>query len=297
MSLTSIAKTKLALLSGPILAFSLLATPAVAQYCGDDLPFGECRVLVEINATDGDVGFHWLADGDELNATRIDDPSGHKVFENGAFGALREQKLTESFGESAEPPCWHQDGEADDEEIVTLLDFMDTWEAGDYFFIGKSDGGEKAYGMAELSYFLPAAPAEVNFDGSVVSWVPGDDLGNCTPEGGLQALVDDGTLPIHPEDVPVIAWEVVLEPDVDDTDARAGLVFSTRVGASANQVTIPSDYLASLGGNTPVKVEVGAIGGDFEIDEGEVNGDFDNATFTEEDGFCANEAGNGCEDD
>ena len=92
MSLTSIAKTKLALLSGPILAFSLLATPAVAQYCGDDLPFGECRVLVEINATDGDVGFHWLADGDELNATRIDDPSGN-LANPGVARALREQGL------------------------------------------------------------------------------------------------------------------------------------------------------------------------------------------------------------
>ena len=26
--------------------------------------FGECKVLIEINATDGDVGFHFLMDGD-----------------------------------------------------------------------------------------------------------------------------------------------------------------------------------------------------------------------------------------
>ena len=63
------------------------------------------------------------------------------------------------------------------------------------------------------------------------------------------------------------------------------------------QVTVPADYLASLGDDTPAKVEVGAVGGDFEIHgEGEVAGDDDNATFTEVDGFCVNDV-DGCEDE
>ncbi len=49
------------------------------------------------------------------------------------------------------------------------------------------------------------------------------------------------------------------------------------------EVTVPADYLGSLPDDTPVKIEVGAIGVD------------DNATFTEEDGFCVNEV-EGCED-
>jgi len=28
--------------------------------CGD---FGECKTLIEINSTDGDIGFHFLMDG------------------------------------------------------------------------------------------------------------------------------------------------------------------------------------------------------------------------------------------
>ena len=46
---------------------------------------------------------------------------------------------------------------------------------------------------------------------------------------------------------------------------------------------MPALYLASLDPDTPVKIEVGAIGAD------------DNATFTEEDGFCVNED-EGCDD-
>ena len=42
-------------------------------------------------------------------------------------------------------------------------------------------------------------------------------------------------------------------------------------------------WWASLPDDTPVKIEVGAIGAD------------DNATFTEEDGFCVNEV-EGCEE-
>ena len=62
--------------------------------------------------------------------------------------------------------------------------------------------------------------------------------------------------------------------------------FSLRLpgDVALTQVTVPADYLAALPDDTPVKIEVGAIGGE------------DNATFTEEDGFCVNEV-EGCEDE
>lgn len=250
--------------------------------CGD---FGECKALIEINASDGDIGFHFLMDGDDLNSARIHDPSGAKVFEDQAKGPLREQKLTETFAESAEPLCW-PDPEADpDDEIVTLEEFLDRWAAGTYTFSGMSDGGEKSEGETELTYELPAAPADVDFDGSVISWAAGDDLGNCASATQLSDLVAQGVLPVHPEDVTVAAWEIVLAPDVAAGDPTGNLVFSIRVagGIAVKEVTVPADYLASLPDDTPVKVEVGAIGAD------------DNATFTEEDGFCVNEV-DGCEE-
>ena len=246
--------------------------------------FEECKALIEINATDGDIGFHFLMDGDDLNSARIDDPNGSKIFEDQAKGPLREQKLTETFVESAEPLCWF-DPEADpDEEVVTLEEFLETWAAGTYVFSGMSDGGEKSTGETELTYELPAAPAALTFDGSVITWAAGDDLGNCASNMELDVLVADGALPAHPENVAVAAWEVVFEPDVDDGDPTGNLVFSIRVPGdiATKAVMVPAEYLASLPDDTPVKIEVGAIGVD------------DNATFTEEDGFCVNEA-EGCE--
>jgi hypothetical protein len=257
--------------------------------CGD---FGECKALVEINATDGDIGFHFLMDGDDLTSGEINDPNGAKVFEEKAKGPLKEQKHTETSGESAEPLCW-QDPEADPgEEIVTLEEFLERWAAGTYVFSGMGEGGEKSTGETQLTHELPAAPSSVAFNGSVISWAAGKDLGKCADEVKLDKLVADGVLPKHPKDVPVAAWEIVLEPDVADGDPTGKLVFSLRVPGTilSKEVTVPAQYLASLPAGTPVKIEVGAIGPKDVVPEDGIDDD-DNATFTEKGGFCVSENG------
>lgn len=260
--------------------------------CGD---FGECKALIEINSSDGDIGFHFLMDGDDLNSARIRDPNGTKVFEDQAKGPLREQKLTETFAESAEPLCWmNPDADPEDwEDIVTLDEFLDRWADGTYTFSGMSDEGEKSEGETELTFELPAAPLDPDFDGTTITWErpngsmepePRGDLGNCATAAELDILVGDGVLMTHPADVTVDSYEVVLEPDVEDGDPIGSLVFRIRVPGdiAVTEVTVPAEYLASLPDDTPAKIEVGAIGGE------------DNATFTEEDGFCIN-ADQGCD--
>jgi len=260
--------------SAPLL-FGGIAIDAMATAPCDD--FGECKALIEINSTDGDVGFHFLMDGDDLNSARIHDPNGAKVFEDEAKGPMREQKLTETFAESAEPLCWDDPEAEEDEEIVTLEDFLERWAPGDYVFTGSGDGGEKSEGETELTYELPAAPdltsGVLGFDGSVISWDAGDDLGKCATNAELDDLVTDGVLPMHPEDVDVAIWEVVFEPD-----DGSGLKLTIRLpgDVAPTSVTVPADYLASLPEDTPVKIEVGAITAD------------DNATFTELEGICVN---------
>ena len=149
---------------------------AATEPCGD---FGECKVLVEINASDGDIGFHFLVDGDNLRRAALFNPNHRKLFSYMTRRELGEQYLTETFAESAEPLCW-DDPEADpDEEVVTLEEFLERWTPGTYFFVGRGEGPETSVGATELLFDLPAAPAEVDFDGSVISWQPGEDLGNC----------------------------------------------------------------------------------------------------------------------
>jgi len=279
-------------LKGPVSAILRIAAAAAlvlgtgttavkaTEPCGD---LGECKAFIEINSTDGDIGFHFLMDGEDLNSGRITDPNGAKIFEDQAKGPLRDQKLTETFAESAEPLCW-EDPEADEEdEVLTLEEFLDRWADGTYVFSGMGDGGEKSSGETELTHAIPAAPKDVAFDGSVISWDAGDDLGKCASLSELNDLVEDEILLVHPVEVTVAAWEIVLEPDVEDGDPTGELAFNVRVSGAieTKEVTVPADYLASLPDDTPVKIEVGAIGVD------------NNATFTEVGGFCVNEV-TGC---
>jgi len=253
--------------------------------CGD---FGACKVLIEINASDGDIGFHWLGDADDLRSLRLDDPRGAKLFELTVSGSLRDQKLTESFGESSEPLCW-PDPSADPEDlenIVTLRDFRDRWEPGTYVFSGKGEEGEKLSGLTVLSYDLPAAPGDLDFAGGVITWSAGNDLGNCAPlagGAGQETIPEVLDIITDPSLVPVAAYEIVLLPDVADGDPLGELAFAIRVPGNVFAVEVPALYLSTLPGDTPMKMEVGAIGID------------DNATFTEADGFCVNVIA-GCEE-
>ena len=275
--------TKMWLVALAALAVGSTATlTSATEPCGD---FGECKALIEINSTDGDIGFHFLMDGDDLLFARLRGPDG-LVFHEEARGPMTEQFLTETFVESAEPLCWDDPEAEPGEEIVTLEEFLDRFSAGLYVALGKDEDGEISEGVTHLTYEIPAAPAEVDFDGSVITWDAGDDLGNCATNEELGMLVMAGTLPVHPEDVEVIMWEIVLEPDVEDGDPTGQLEYVIRVAGdiAVKEVEVPPSYLASLPDDTPVKIEIGAIGGE------------DNATFSEEDGFCVNEV-EGCEEE
>ena len=77
------------------------------------------------------------------------------------------------------------------------------------------------------------------------------------------------------------AFEVVLEPDLEDGDPVGNLKFTIRVPGDTYAVEVPALYLMALDDDTPAKIEVGAIG----VDD----------TFTEKDGLCVNEV-EGCDD-
>ena len=281
---------------------------------GSHNEFGECKVLVETNASDGDVGFHFLIDGDRLIRNSLFNPDWRKIWSYYVRKELKEQTMTESFNETAEPLCFNplldndpedeETYENDEEDVRTLTEFVDLWTAGRYYFIAIDNEWEFSAGKTYLTFNLPAAPAEVEFEleadnGDVegeVSWQMGDDLGMCTEyedlPDGVTLVTEIGSGEEDHETI--VAWEIVLEPEFeeDDPNSQKSLVFSTRVGADglelecemedgeevcAYEQEIPDDYLESLPDNTLVKVEVGAIT------------TTDNATFTEEGDWCVND--------
>ncbi len=291
MNLQSFMSNRLLALAPAVIFSASLTTANATEPCED---LGECKVLIEMNATDGDIGFHFLMDGDDLVAAKIFNPDHLMIFRYRTRRELREQFLTETFAESAEPLCWDSPDAEEDDEIVTLEEFLGRWTPGTYHFHGIGEDGELTEGHSELTFDLPAAPKNVEFEGELddgemefkISWEPGDDLGNCANFDELVDLVADGTLPTHPKDVEVAAWEVVLEPDVEDGNPLGSMVFVVRIPGDAEEleIEVPNNYLKALPDDTLAKVEVGAIGVG------------DNATFTEIFDICLNED-EGCDEE
>ena len=199
--------------------------------CGD---LEECRAFIEINASDGDIGFHALLDAEGWERAKIIDPDGKRIFDERARGALKDQKLTENFFESAEPLCEESlVEEGEDDEVVTLPEFLERFPAGPYEFRtrGEGGGGAELAGITMFTHLIPAAPADVDFNGSEISWEYGEDLGECEtfPEGFMLA-----------DELDIIGYEVVLEPD---DDALGGFKFTVQVPSdvvgTAYSVTVP----------------------------------------------------------
>lgn len=266
---------------------ALMAGPAAADApCGGG-EVDECRAYIEINATDGDIGFHALTDAEGWIRAQIFDPVGRLLFKQQARTYLRIQTLTENFFESEEPPCWWQPDNDDVDwrarDAVTLDRFLRRFPRGLYEFRHTLPRGGEISGWTELTHSLPAAPANIDFDGSTVTWEAGQDLGRCEPEGGSGAA-----------DVPIVAYRVVFEPDIDaevpDAELAASQIFNVLVPGNVFAMTLPGTYLDSLPENTPAKAEIIAI-------EERPNGSFGNQVAGEQDGFCVNATDAGCTDD
>jgi hypothetical protein len=249
--------------------------------CGD---FEECKVLVEMNTSDGDIGFQWLVDGEDLVSVRIDDPNGKPVFANKAMNELHQQYLSETTGESAEPKCRKWLAEPG-EDVVTLRQFLNRWPRGTYSITGMTDDGQVRSGKTALTAYFPAAPRNLTFSGGVVTWQPGTALGVCATEAELWQMVSDNLLPVHPMNVPVREWEITLALN-DGSGREFSLRLPARGPMAQMSVTISPEFMNAVGPDTPAAIEVGAIGGRLS------SGD-QNASFTELTDLCLHKQ-NGC---
>jgi hypothetical protein len=249
--------------------------------------FDEFVPIVEINASDGDVGFHVLLDGEGWEWVRIWNADNQPIFRARAFDGLRDQGGTEVFMESDEPPCWHdtEDEDYDPDEVSTVADFVEIFPEGIYIARGRTIEDEMLRSFAEFTHNLPAAPeteVEVELDEEeddeeeddgmyevTVSWEPGEDLGECEYE--------DADIP-DPAEVEVVRWEIVVEvnedelPDEELPEGVPDSVFMVQLPGDARSVEVPEEFIQFYldNGVHHFKYEVGAR------EEG------GNQTFTEE---------------
>lgn len=234
-----------------------------ALTAGAGVKYDEFLEYIEVNASDGDIGMHGLIDGDAWLLLKLFDSEWDRGLKARATDDFEEQGLTEFFFESAEPPCWWEDGvDWEPDDVVTLEEFLDRFEAGRYRARGETLDGELIHGHTIVTHNVPAAPKdpqvaiEIDEDGDLdvdISWQPGDDLGRCQFPAGL---IPD------PKDVEVVLWEIAVEPaDDEDLPVEFSKYTVQLPGSVENlEVDVPEAFLEAYldAGVTEFKFEIGA---------------------------------------
>jgi len=193
----------------------------------EDIPFAEAQVLIQLNDTDGDLGFHARIDGEPWKRVVIESPSERTLFDVRLRGALRRQGLTELAFESAEPTF---------DELSPEV-FFRRFPEGPYEIEGQGFGGVEFESISYLSHLIPAAPG-----GLTVSGIPAPE--DC-----------EGDIPTASEPI-VIAWDAVESSHPDLGRAGDVEIDSYEVAVEGESV----DYTINVEGDvTEVMLASGAI--------------------------------------
>jgi Fibronectin type III domain len=179
------------------------------------VPFADAKIIVEVNATDGDAGLQLFLDGEGWRSVRIESPDGRTMLDVTPAGRLTHFGLTELFSESSEPPFTKQ----------PLARFEKRFPEGDYRFSGTTIGGERLVGSATLSHDIPDGPVLV---------APAEG-GAIDPTRDLVIRWEPVTTPA---DVEIVRYQVIVE---QEHPLRS---FSVELLPDATSVTVPAAFFA-----------------------------------------------------
>lgn len=199
------------------------------------LPLEIAEIFFEYNSSANDLGVHVFLDGEDWKSIKIVNPDGRTIFRVQGKLGYAQLGMTELFFEGAEPTL----------DEFALEELLALFPEGEYTFEGRTVDNVELAGTATLSYAIPAGP-EVS---AVVG--PGDSL-----TISWETVTDPAE--ISPDDeVEIVGYQVIVEE------------FQVTLPATATSVTIPPEYVASLGsGEHPFEVLAIEAGGNQTITEG-----------------------------
>ena len=208
-----------------IAAAGSLPTP-LAGAAANPVRLAQAKLIVEVNATDGDAGLQVFLDGEAWRSMTISGPDGRTILAVDVEGRARDFGLTELFSESSEPPF----------DVFPLEDFKALFPEGKYAFAGTTVEGEKLVGKATLTHDIPDGP-------EIVSPADGEAVGSDDVVARWNPVAE-------PPGIDVVGYRVIV------TRERPLRVFSADLPASASSLTVPSEFLEP---GAEYKLEVQAI--------------------------------------
>ena len=242
------------------LAAALIAAPTVANawwwHWDDDddddveIPLDEAELFFELNDTDGDLGIHGFADGDEWKELEIEAPNGRELMDIRVKSRLKRQGVTELFFESAEP-CFPDDCDEEDLPGLSPEKFFKRFPEGTYEIEVELLDGDERESEVYVSHIIPAAP-EVAMIGNDTDGINEDMDEECWDSGkiaGEDVLVEWDAVTMSHDSLPpdttpidikdnVIYYEFVVE--VDESDWNSKSIIPPKPGT--NSKLIPADF-------------------------------------------------------
>lgn len=178
-----------------------------ARILQSQIPFEEVKIIIEVNATDGDAGLQIFFDAEDWREVEVFGPDGQTIFEVEGQSSLGEHGMTELFIESAEPSF----------EDLPLEEFLLRFPAGEYRFSGVTIEGDVLVGAATLTHAIPDGPVIVS---------PEEDS-------------------VQDPNNTVVRWEPVADPPGSEIVGYQVIVegFSVELPATATSVTVPPEFL------------------------------------------------------
>ena len=197
-----------------------------AQAASNPIRLAQAKLIVEVNATDGDAGLQLFLDGKAWKSMTVSSPDGRTILAIGAEGRLRDFGLTELFFESSEPPF----------DVFPLEDFKALFPEGKYTLVGTTVEGEKLVGKATLTHDFPDGP-------EIISPASGATVDRANVVARWNPVAE-------PPGIDVVGYRVIV------TRENPLRVFSADLAAAASSMPIPSEFLQS---GTEYKLEIQAI--------------------------------------
>ena len=186
----------------PLVASS--ATTGSSEKPADVIPFEDVSMIIELNATDEDVGIQFFLDVDGWTEVHIADPNMKDLFEVETDGKLtRQGGGSELFVESVEPTL----------DDLPLGQFFHRFPEGVYTFHGHASNGDKFLGRVEFTHRLPAGPV-------IITPVP--DIGECARDVPIPAVIawEPVTTSYFGQPLRVVEYEVIIEGEDSTYDVH-----------------------------------------------------------------------------
>jgi len=213
-----------------------------AQRCGplgdgEKVRIATSKLLVEYNATDGDLGVHGAFDDDGWSKLCVYDPSGRLILKVGPRSQLRDLTMAGIFFESREPPL----------DEFTFKDLKNRFPEGRYKVRGRTFDGKRLVGHAKFTHAIPKKPRVT---------APADD--EQVDRNDLTVAWKDVTQTVDGDPVDITGYEVIVtkEQKKDDPHGFSKPIYDVHLPPDRNSLSVPPEFLEP---NTEYELEVLAL--------------------------------------